>query len=50
MARVTLGNIRKAFGEVAVLHDARVGVSDDDPLVFVGPSGCGNTRLSVAMQ
>ena len=34
MARVTLGNIRKAFGEVAVLHNASVGVSDGDLLVF----------------
>ncbi|MDA8251293.1 MAG: sn-glycerol-3-phosphate ABC transporter ATP-binding protein UgpC [Rhodospirillales bacterium] len=45
MAQVTLGNIRKAFGDVTVLNDVSLEIADGEFMVFVGPSGCGKTTL-----
>ena len=45
MAQVTLGNIRKSFGDVTVLDDVSLDVADGEFMVFVGPSGCGKTTL-----
>ncbi len=45
MAQVTLGNIRKAFGETTVLDDVSIDIADGEFMVFVGPSGCGKTTL-----
>jgi lactose/L-arabinose transport system ATP-binding protein len=45
MAGVSLRNVAKRFGAVAVIHDANLEVADGEFVVFVGPSGCGKTTL-----
>jgi sn-glycerol 3-phosphate transport system ATP-binding protein len=45
MAEVTLSNIRKAYGEVAVIHGIDCTIADGEFIVIVGPSGCGKSTL-----
>ncbi|MGP1397093.1 MAG: ABC transporter ATP-binding protein [Inquilinaceae bacterium] len=43
MARVSLTNIIKKFGEVTVIPDLNLEIEDKEFVVLVGPSGCGKT-------
>src|ERR1700724_464595 len=45
MGRITLENVRKAFGASVIIHDATLDIEDGSFVVFVGPSGCGKTTL-----
>jgi len=43
MARVSLRNISKSFGEVTVIPSLDLEIADKEFVVLVGPSGCGKT-------
>ncbi|MEQ1403674.1 sn-glycerol-3-phosphate ABC transporter ATP-binding protein UgpC [Neorhizobium sp. Rsf11] len=45
MAGVVLKDIRKAYGQVKVLHGIDLDISQGEFVVFVGPSGCGKSTL-----
>ncbi len=45
MGRVTLRNVAKRFGDVAVIPSINLEVEDGEFVVFVGPSGCGKSTL-----
>lgn len=43
MAKVTIKNLVKRFGEVVAVNDVSLEVKDKDLAVLLGPSGCGKT-------
>jgi len=43
MARVTLKNVFKKFGDVEVVKDLSLEIADEEFCIVVGPSGCGKT-------
>src|ERR687883_1955766 len=43
MAAIKFDHVWKRFGEVTVLKDLNIDISDQEFLVLVGPSGCGKT-------
>ncbi len=45
MASVSIRNVQKRFGEVAVLHGVSIEIPDGSFTVLVGPSGCGKSTL-----
>jgi len=45
MSEVTLKGVRKAYGNVPVLHGVDLHVRSGEFVVFVGPSGCGKSTL-----
>jgi len=45
MAEVSLRDVKKQFGEVAVIKGVDLDVADGEFCVFVGPSGCGKSTL-----
>ena len=45
MARLELTNIKKSFGDTAVLHDISLDVADGEFVSLVGQSGCGKSTL-----
>ncbi len=45
MAGLTLRGVRKAYGEVQVVHGVDLDIADREFMVFVGPSGCGKSTL-----
>ena len=45
MAGLTLRGVRKAYGEVQVVHGIDLDIADREFTVFVGPSGCGKSTL-----
>ncbi|WP_138467020.1 ABC transporter ATP-binding protein [Poseidonocella sp. HB161398] len=45
MARVTLRNISKSYGQLEVIRDLSLDIEDGSFTVFVGPSGCGKSTL-----
>ena len=45
MAEVALRNVKKQFGDTAVIKGVNLDVADGEFCVFVGPSGCGKSTL-----
>ena len=45
MARVTINNIKKSYGKVAVIHGISMAIDNGELIVIVGPSGCGKSTL-----
>ena len=45
MAKVTVRDLRKAFGTVQILHGIDLEIEDGEFAVLVGPSGCGKSTL-----
>ena len=45
MATVELKDVKKSFGDVAVIKGVSLAVGDREFVVFVGPSGCGKSTL-----
>jgi len=45
MAKVTLTDVRKSYGELEVIHGVSTDVADGEFIVIVGPSGCGKSTL-----
>lgn len=45
MASVQLTSVCKTFGNVEVIRDVNIEISDGEFVVFVGPSGCGKSTL-----
>ena len=43
MAKVTLENVTKRFGEVTAVKNLNLEIKDTEFIVLVGPSGCGKT-------
>jgi multiple sugar transport system ATP-binding protein len=43
MASVTYDHVGKKFGDVTVINDLNIAISDKEFLVLVGPSGCGKS-------
>jgi multiple sugar transport system ATP-binding protein len=45
MSQLSLRNVEKSFGEVAIIRGIDLDVADGEFVVFVGPSGCGKSTL-----
>ena len=45
MGAVTIRDVRKAYGNLEVLHGVSVDIADGEFVVLVGPSGCGKSTL-----
>lgn len=45
MAGIQLKDIRKSYGNVAVVHGISLDIADGEFIVIVGPSGCGKSTL-----
>ena len=45
MASVTVKHIRKAYGDVEVIHGLDLEIADGSFVVLLGPSGCGKSTL-----
>jgi spermidine/putrescine ABC transporter ATP-binding subunit len=45
MSFLSLANIRKSFGPLAVVHDVNLQVARGEFFALLGPSGCGKTTL-----
>jgi sn-glycerol 3-phosphate transport system ATP-binding protein len=45
MARLSLRNLKKSYGDTEVLHGVDMEIADGEFVVIVGPSGCGKSTL-----
>ncbi|GAB4370913.1 MAG: sn-glycerol-3-phosphate import ATP-binding protein UgpC [Kiloniellaceae bacterium] len=45
MAEISLRNVKKSYGDTAVIHGVSVDIRDGEFVVIVGPSGCGKSTL-----
>jgi multiple sugar transport system ATP-binding protein len=45
MASISIRNLVKRYGNLTVIHDLNLEISDHEFVVFVGPSGCGKSTL-----
>ena len=43
MANIQFKDIRKSYGDVAVVHGISLDIRDGEFIVIVGPSGCGKS-------
>ena len=49
MAGIQLKDIRKSYGDVAVVHGITLDIPDGEFVVIVGPSGCGKSTTGRAI-
>ncbi|KXF77990.1 sugar ABC transporter ATP-binding protein [Paramesorhizobium deserti] len=45
MSGLSIGNVKKSFGAVDVIHGVDVEIADGEFAILVGPSGCGKSTL-----
>ncbi|MBB5189801.1 multiple sugar transport system ATP-binding protein [Silvimonas terrae] len=45
MASVTLHQVKKSYGDTAIIHGVDLAIADGEFVVLVGPSGCGKSTL-----
>jgi multiple sugar transport system ATP-binding protein/alpha-glucoside transport system ATP-binding protein len=45
MANLQLKDVRKAYGDLEILHGINLDIKSGEFIVFVGPSGCGKSTL-----
>jgi multiple sugar transport system ATP-binding protein len=45
MASVAVQNVRKSYGDIAVIHGVDIEIADGEFVILVGPSGCGKSTL-----
>jgi len=45
MAKLSLRNLRKSYGDAEILHGVSMEIEDGEFVVIVGPSGCGKSTL-----
>ncbi|MGF1592326.1 MAG: sn-glycerol-3-phosphate import ATP-binding protein UgpC [Kiloniellaceae bacterium] len=45
MSDISLRNVKKSYGDTAVIHGVSVDIADGEFVVIVGPSGCGKSTL-----
>jgi len=45
MASISIRNLVKRYGTLAVIPDLNLEIADHEFVVFVGPSGCGKSTL-----
>lgn len=45
MSTITLKNVKKSYGNNAVVHGVNAEIADGEFIVIVGPSGCGKSTL-----
>jgi multiple sugar transport system ATP-binding protein len=45
MAAVGIDKVRKAYGNVEVIHGVSIDIADGEFVILVGPSGCGKSTL-----
>ena len=45
MADLTLRQVKKAYGNLHILHGIDLDIKSGEFIVFVGPSGCGKSTL-----
>ncbi len=45
MSQVLVQDVRKAYGQVQVIHGVNINIADGEFVVLVGPSGCGKSTL-----
>jgi sn-glycerol 3-phosphate transport system ATP-binding protein len=45
MANISLNNVKKSYGNNAVVHGVNAEIADGEFIVIVGPSGCGKSTL-----
>ena len=45
MAKVSLKNVRKSYGNLEVIHGVSMEIADGEFIVILGPSGCGKSTL-----
>ncbi len=45
MASVTLHQVKKNYGDTAIIHGVDLAIADGEFVVLVGPSGCGKSTL-----
>lgn len=45
MARISLQNVKKSYGQTHVIKGVDIEINDGEFCVFVGPSGCGKSTL-----
>ena len=46
MADLTLRDVKKAYGNLHILHGIDLDIKSGEFIVFVGPSGCGKSTLA----
>ena len=50
MANIQFKDIRKSYGDVAVVHGISLDIRDGEFIVIVGPSGCGKSTVSALLM